>query len=348
MLFNVEIDIGEKIIGYLVPDSFSGRAEIVVTRGEEELLRKPTSDPRGALVTAGRHESGLCGFEIDETMIPGLNGIEELEIRDAESGIIIFRRRRPERLVHQKMFRLETQLLPLLRLDQAMQGHFQFYFPSIERYGLETTHQMFLMNGTESVFASGRMSHKSIEYYLGQGYKTIALIRDPFEELAERVLVLRQIAETDRNFLGMRDAVLFEAATLFSCELQLEQDKNLKRAFKHITPEVAAVLGDPLVRQLTTRLPDEPVTVSSVSAALDVLASFETVGLRSQPNTFLEAVAEGLLISLEEFPSIDPIPVTRELALRLKACPPVEALLEHDLLLYDQIRTAFEKSGSEG
>lgn len=345
MLFNVQWDHGTEIVGYLVPDTFTGQSTLVVTGGGEELLRMPTTEPREALVEAGRHETGLCGFTVDERALPGLAGMRHLEITEAESGILIYRRCPPEEVLHRKVFRLETQLLPLARLDRAIAPFFQFHFPSIERHGLETTHQLFLMQNTDSVYVSGRLSYKSMEFYIDQGYSSVALLQDPFDELAERILVLRLIGDGFGSILGMRDNVIFEAALAFASELPLDTDKGLRRAFRTIPPEAASVLSDPLARQLTTRLPNEAPGPSAVSGGLATLAAFELVGLRDQADMFMEDLAGTLTLSPEQLPRIEPIPTVKQLGQRLRACSPVEVLLEYDLAIHQQVRTAFKKSG---
>lgn len=344
MLFNVEHDRGREITGYLVPDGFTGRSIIRVTRGDHELLVKQTDSPREALVHAGRHETGLCGYTIDDREIPGLEEMTDLEIRDAESDIIIFRRFNPEAIVRQKLFRLETHLLPASRIDRALQPRFQFYFPSIDRFGLETTHQMFLMNNTDSVYISGRVSYRSVEYYLDQGYTSVAMVQEPFEELAERILLLRLIGENRAGILGLRDSVTFEAVKSFASNLPLESDKALAHAFRDIDPDVANVLTDPLVRQLTTRLPDEMLKPSSISQALSTLSTFRVVGLRHRADLFSEALVDALSLHTGEVPPVEPVPAAQELAARLRTMPNAERLLEHDIAVYHFVSEAFEKS----
>jgi hypothetical protein len=347
MLFNVEHDLGHEIIGYLVPDGFTGRATIRVTRGGSELLVKQTDSVREALVHAGRHETGLCGFTVSELEVPGLAEITDLEIRDSESDVIIYRRFNPDAIVRQKIFRLETQLLPASRIDRALQPRFHFYFPSIDRFGLETTHQMFLMNNTDSVYASGRVSYRSVEYYLEQGYASVTMVQEPFEELAERILLLRLIGENRGGILGLRDTVSFEAVKSFASGLPLESDKALSRAFRDMDPEVANMLTDPLVRQLTTRLPDEILKPSSVSQALSTLSGFRVVGVRHRADLFSEALVDALSLHTGEVPPVDPIPSAQELAIRLRTMPNAERLLEHDIAVFHFLSEAFEKSLSE-
>ncbi len=347
MLFNVEIDQGHVIAGYLVLDTFTACGEVVVVRDGQEVARVPTLYVRDEIRLAGRHETGLCGFAITEEEVPGLRHMPDLEILEPESGVMIYRRCPPEAVVQQKILRLETQLLPFAKLDRALQPYFQLYHPTIDRFGQETIFQLFLI-GKESNYVSGRVSFKGLEFYIDRGYKTVALIQDPFEELAERILVLRLIADGYNSFLGPRDEVLFEDAIAFAKDLPIENGRELKRAFRDVPQSVAMALGDPLVRQLTTRLPDDAVGASSIGNALTALSSFQVVGLRSHADEFIEAVAEQFSLDPARLPRIEQIQATMALAERLRACTPVEALLENDIVVYDYLKDAFEKPGTAG
>lgn len=344
MLFNIEHDFGSEIIGYVVPDGFTGQSSVRVMRRGEELLTKKTDSVRAALVAAGRHETGLCGFAIGEADVPGLAEMADLEIRDVDTDVIIYRRYDPDAIVQQKIFRLETHLFPASRIDRALQPRFQFYFPSIDRFGLETTHQMFLMNNTESVYVSGRVAYRSVEYYLDQGYTSVAVVQEPHEELAERLLLLRLLGDNHAGVLGLRDSVAFEAVKAFASSLPIESDKGLARAFRDVEPEVANMLSDPLVRQLTTRLQDEVLKPSSISQALGVLSSFRVVGVRHRAELFSEALVDALSLHEGEVPVNEPIPAARALGARLRTMPAVERLIEHDVALFHFLSEAFEKS----
>lgn len=347
MLFNIETELDHFISGYVVPDTFAGQCEIVVNRNGEELLRKLASDPREALRMAGRHETGLCGFTITEADVPGLADLPEFEIVEPETGIMIHRRCNLASVVHRQIFRLETQLLPLNRFDRALQPRFQLYYPLIDRFGLETNNQVFLMR-RESVYVSGRLNYRSLEANFLAGFSAIALIQDPFEEMAERILVMRLMADGYKSYFGMRDAVVFEEAIAFSAGLSLEDDRDLKRAFRDVPPAVEDVFGDPLLRQLTTRLPGEAVSPGALGSALNTLASFSVVGLRHRSQLFTEAVADLFSLDPAELPAIDQIPATKALAERLRRFASAEALVENDLALFEYVRGAFEKPGTAG
>lgn len=346
MLFAVERDAGYEIYGYVVLDTFSSQADIVVSSRGEELLRLTAGDVRPALQAYGRHETGLVGFYLSEANLPGLTGLDELEIHEPESGILVYRRSPPEAVVPRKIFRLETQLLPINRLDRALRPYFRFYFPLIDRFGLETSNQVFMLGG-DSIYVSGRIPYRSLEQHIERGYGSIVLVQDPYDELAERLLVLRLIAKGYNSYLGPRDAVVFEEAVSFAAALTLEDEREMKWAFRDVSRSVFMALADPLMRQLTTHLPDEAVNPSAIGSALNILSSFEVVGLRRQADLFIEAIADLFLLDPAELPAIEQAPATQLLADMLRRCAPVEQLLENDLALYGYIKDAFEKPGSE-
>src|ERR1700677_2893351 len=107
MYFNLESDTGDQVVGYVVPDSFSGVPNIRVCSDGEELLVFAANEVRAGLVAAGRHETGFCGFRINVEMLPGLPELRNLELTDAESGLLIYRRPQ-DNMVHKKVLRLET------------------------------------------------------------------------------------------------------------------------------------------------------------------------------------------------------------------------------------------------
>ncbi|MDB5590867.1 hypothetical protein [Enterovirga sp.] len=348
MLFSVQADTGSAITGYLVPDSHSARTSVVVSSDGVELLRMETAESRDALVQAGRHDTGLCGFTVDEGVVPGLAGLADVELREAESGILIYRRCPPEAVLEKKLFRLETNLLPLAKLDRAIRPAFRFHYPSIDRHGLETTQQIFLLENHGSLYASGRVTLRSYEGYLEKGYASIALIQEPFDELAERILVLRLIGQGFSSFLGPRDASLFETAVALATELPIDgSPKDMRRALRGMPESAANALSNPLARQLTTRSPGEQLTRTAVSASLTALASFELIGLRDRADAFVETLADMLAIETDALPALEPIGAVKQLGQLLRQCPPAELLLEHDLALYEQVRGAFKKSGIE-
>jgi hypothetical protein len=343
MLFNLEADMGDRVSGYIVPDGFSGVPAISVCSNGRELLVFHANEVRHALVAAGRHESGNCGFTLDTAMLPELPNLQQLELFDVETGLLIYRRPLPQ-AIRRKILRLETHLFPLWRLDQSLEHRFQYFAKGIDQLGRETVTQLFLLDHVESVFLSGRILYKNYGYFIEAGFETVALLHDPYEELAERLLVLSKIRKAGSGLLGERDSIRMHAAIEFAETLPIGDEKALRRAIRNMPAEVAATLTNPLTRLLTTTTPDEMPARGAVALALDLLSSFSLVGLRQNPETFIAAFSELLGIEASSLSIVSRFGSTETLVKMLKTMPEVEILLEKDLELYHYIVDAFQKS----
>jgi hypothetical protein len=347
MLFNLQSDTGDCVTGYLVPDTYSLVPKIRVSNRGEDVLVISANEIREALVVAGRHESGLCGFSIDTKVLPGLPDMADLEIFDDETGVLIYRRPKPSNL-QRKMLRLESHLFPLWQLDSALDPFFQYFAKGVENLGRETVTQLFLLNQVNSVYLSGRILYRTYAYYIEAGFETIILIQNPYEELAERLLVLSNINRLGGGHLGLRDniemrATIGYAEALVAAERLKPDDKQLRRALREMPPDVAATLACPLVRLLTTSTPNELPSKGSVATALDILASAAVVGLRYESDKFLKAVGELLHLDPQNLPAVPHFPPVSPFAERLKNTREVDALLEMDLELYHYVVEASER-----
>jgi hypothetical protein len=342
MLFNLEADTGAAIVGYVVPDGYSAVPAIVLRSKNKEVLVQPANEVRPALVVAGRHETGTCGFRIDETAAPGLSRMEDLELYEAQTNVLIYRRPQAHHLAR-KILRLETHLLPLWRLDNALKSQFQYSSLGIESLGRETTTQMFLLNHVNSVYVSGRLLYKNYVNHIESRFETIFMMHNPYEEMAERLLVLQKIKTSGSNVLGMRDNLSMQSAMDFAHSLRFDDEAALTKALRKMPLTVANTLADPIVRQLTTTTPDEMPTGRSVSAALDLLASFAVVGLRRTAKTFLDAVGEFAGMDPATLPELSKYQSVATLARALKNSHEVDVLLEKDLELYQHVTSAFKK-----
>jgi hypothetical protein len=342
MLFSIEADLGSRVTCYLVPDSFGSTPTLRLRSGGVDLLTVEANEVRDALVAAGRHGTGRCGFAIDDAMLPGLADLADLEIVDAATDMLIYRRHPAPDLIEGATFRLETHLLPLWRLDEVFATRFKYWYKGIDRHGRETATQVFCLDKS-SIYASGRVLYKNFEYYLAKGVRCFAAIRNPYEELAERLLVLQNVGTRAEQLLGARDVLTFEPAIAFAAELKSLDNAELKKAFKRLEPETAAALSNPLTRQLTTNTPGEMPTSGSVASALEILSSFDAVGLRSDEHRFIDVVSASTGVSADAFPPLAEFTRVRELGRRLHDIPQCEAFLEKDLELFHHISTAFDK-----
>jgi len=348
MLFNLEADTGDRLSGYVVPDGFTGTPAISVRHRGEELLVLEASEVRHALVAAGRHETGTCGFTLDTTLLPDLAALQDIELVEVESELLIYRRP-AARNIRKKILRLETHFFPLWRFDYALDNHFQYFANGVERLGRETVTQLFLLNQIDSVFVSGRVLYKNYAYFIESGFETVAFLHDPYEELAERLLVLNKIRQAGSDLLGIRDSLHLRAAIEFAQTLPLQNlpqndEKALHRAIRNMPGEVASALTNPVTRQLTTATPDEMPSGGAVALALDLLASFSLVGLRCESQKFINGFTELLELPPGILPDISHLVAVTPFAKQLKNIPEIEILLEKDLELYHYVNEAFKKS----
>jgi hypothetical protein len=342
MLFNLEVDSGDAIVLYFVPDGAAGVATIIARSNGEEVLSLAANETRQALVDAGRHQTGECGFRIHEGVLPGLAGMANLEFYDPDTNLLIYRRPDPGHL-RKKILRIETHLFPLWRLDDALKPRFQYFARGIEALGRETTTQLFLLNHVNSVYLSGRVLYNNYRNYIESHFETIFVMHHPYEEMAERLLVLGQIKKLGAGVLGMRDGMSLHSTIEFAQSLPVHDEDALRKALYKMPASVAHALSNPVVRQLTARAPDEMPPGRAVSTALDILASFTVVGLRRQPETILSAVAEMTESDTMALPDFTKFRSVGSLARALKRSRIVEPLLEKDLELYDHVASAFKK-----
>lgn len=333
MLFNVEYDEGYVIEGYLVPDGFAERPRIHVSDGIQSLAEMDCGEPREAVRVSGRHATGLVGFRLDETNIPDLANKAELTIRDAASGLLIYRRgyRQWKR---KRIVRLELQLVPFVALDRSLQDHFQYAINRAERFGLETTLQVFHLNNADSIYLSGRLQIRAFEQFMERGFEVVTILTEPYFEMAERIFFLKRFSSLPELMFGPRDRMTLAPAAEHFANVDLSSPKSLRAALKTMDLATSRVIRAPLTRQLTTVLPDDEPTRGSVVAGLDIISRFAITGLRAHPETFTLPCAEFLDIDPDSIEKTTQHHAIAQIAQLLRDIPQAETLLETDLVIY--------------
>lgn len=344
MLFDIEADEGRRVVFYLVPDSGSGTPSVRVRIEGEEVLTLAANERRPHLVGAGRHATGQCGFVLDETLLPGLAHHADLEITEAETELLVYRRRTPH-AVEERIFRLETHLRPLTQLDNALWDQFQYWYPGIDRFGHETTSQVFCLNAP-SMFVSGHLLLKPFDHYLVRGIRTIGLLRDPVYELAERLLLFKHVGDDAEELLGARGAMTYAPVIDSLVDVELADAAQCRRFLRRLPESALRALSNPLVRLLTTNVPDEMPSPSGVASALDALAGFELLGLRADAAAFINSLAELSQIDPAALPPIGEDPKVAALGESLRGISTVEDILEKDLEVFYVITRAFDGVGA--
>ncbi|MBN8950878.1 MULTISPECIES: hypothetical protein [unclassified Rhizobium] len=347
MLFNLEYDHGNLIEGYLIPDGFSDKPQIRVSDADGELMILPCDQVKQAVIDSGRHEDGLVGFRLDTTIIPDLTERTSLMIHDAKSGLLIYRRPQVASTIPLKIVRLEAQLLPMVKFDYHCGRHFQYELSSVERFGHETTLQAFHLNAIQSIYISGRLLMRNYEEFFDKGFKAIALLTDPYYELALRIFLLKRMAKTQISFFGDRDKIILAPAAEHFAEVNLEDEASLKAALKKAPQNVTNVLASPLTRQLATTIPEQAVTRSDVATAIDLLSRFAVVGFDTDSLYFQQAVSELIGISIDDFPLPPRHSTLEDVATRLRSLHIAELMLEEDLIFDHYVRQAMKPTAPE-
>lgn len=347
MLFNVERDLGDLIEGYLIPDGFSDRPSIIVSGIEGMLARVVCNQYHKAVVESGRHGTGLVGFRIDETVVADLAQREVLAVHDAKSGLLVYRRIPSGSRKNLKIVRLETQIVPSARLDRFCSEGFQYELHSAERFGHETTLQAFHLDTLDSVYISGRLLLKNYEAFLDRGFQAIALLTEPYYEMAARIFLLKKMARSPLSFLGERDSLILTPAAEYFANVDLQSQASLKMALKKAPPKVRGVLTSPMTRQLVCTTPEQFVTKADVAAAIELLSRFTIVSHDNDPSLFQFGISELLGRPAEDIPLPTRHRVLEETALRLREIPAAESLVEHDLIFDHYVRQALRMGSFE-
>ncbi|WP_413992033.1 hypothetical protein ACMDCR_08085 [Labrys okinawensis] len=338
MLFNIQSDNGHAIVGYVVPDDYERTTTLRVVVEGEVIARVPTDECRISLVESGRHGTGLCGFTIDNAVVPDLFDLHDLQIFEDETGILIYRRRPASADIQERVFRIETHLFPLWHMDTALQEHFCHFHKGVDRYGSETTTQIFLLDNAQSIYISGRLPYRQYYSHL-DSFACVTLLHEPYYELAERLMTLKHATKYGDTLLGPRESTILQPAIDFANALNSDGEA-LSRAFAAMPGPVIALLSNPIARQFAAESFDAPEPRGSVATALANLSQCALVGVRERAAPFAGDL-ENLLglppATVQIAPMLQP---AQALANKLRHIPEVEILLESDLDIYAQVSEA--------
>ena len=342
MLFGLEQDLGYYIQCYLIPDAGGTTPSVLVSDKGRQVAKVTADDVRQGVVDAGRHATGQVGFNIDETNVPGLTNLLDLELRESETGFLIYRRPRPVFLENTKVFRLETHLLPLWRFDDAFQDRLQYWYKGVERLGLETATQLFMLNRCSSAYISGRLQFMSIETHLTD-FKSLILLRDPYHELAERLIVLKNLPDDRQTLLGARDVLTFQPVVEFLKDTDDFNEKFCKNFMRWAPEDVVKILANPVARQLASSNADEMPTKNALAAALQALSTFDVVGVRDDSEFFSRSVSEVLDVG-RPLPVLNEYKKVVEFGEMLRNLSRADTILEKDLEIFEHVKLAFDSA----
>jgi hypothetical protein len=342
MLFNIDHDRGETIMGWIMPDnpSVSPRVQVTVPGQPPRIVEAQHYRP--LLKEQGLHNTGICGFVVDAQAVPDLPNLTHVDVHDVDTGLLVYRRRPKDGVIPARLARIETHLLRTRSLNEMLSPVFQMAYTGIETVPREALNALLGVSFTDSIYVTGRFRLRTIDSSLrDRKYKLAVMVRDPFEELSERLLLLKWATKPE----GAAAPTVLGPSITGILPLMADADLSTVRGIADLARTLDAMgrdlLADPLTRQLTTLEPDEPTDRLAVGTALDALAECEVVGLREDVPGFiamLGAVLDAdIAIGTPEAPVYESV---GRLTALLMDTDEARALVENDLEVYDRVKSA--------
>ncbi|HWL03703.1 MAG TPA: hypothetical protein VNQ99_02050 [Xanthobacteraceae bacterium] len=342
MLFHMEVVPGPAIQGWVLPNNPSGVPRVTIAHGDK-LIEFEANILRTDLRDRGMHDTGMAGFHITEEVIPDLPAvINDVEIRDVETGALLFRQFDPQKHVQQKVFRFELQAMPHAQTEALFAQRFALSYGGIERQSFDTLFGILNNPAAVSLYACGRPSFQRYEQlFRERDFKVLALLRDPFEEMAERLLFVRYAASPEAPpFLADHLSGL-EPLAEFVKPIRFDDLESIRSAFNRMSDEQRAALSNPLVKALACG-PDEPPKSGHVEIALSKLARMSLVGLRSRFNEFKAVLPEVIGEDILGGHTLTTISWVERLARDLRQVRAAKNVVSIDLDLYGLAAEAVE------
>lgn len=340
MNFCVYLDNGAEIHGYFVPDGFSSVPQIEVRiNGSDNFVKVATWIFIEGARALGAHQTGNVGFVLSDANVPGIASAKRVELSDPVTGLVFYRRAEEGQYLPRKVLRVETAYVPHSEIDLSLKPHFQFFEHRVERYGFETIRQMLEIINQPSVYVAGRILLKNFRSYIDYNIDTtIISLRDPFYELAMRLIIFSRIRRQSFSFVPDRDVTLFEPVINYFDGLDFYDEVAVRQSLRRAPRDVVALLSSPFTHQLVASSPSDAAKLDDVSQALDALSQFTLFDAGSDGIGFPETVAELLGLppgSVKMKSQMEPV---HQLADILRSIGRAEHMLEADLLLYHFIQ----------
>lgn len=349
MRFTINKDTGAQIAGWVLPDNPAATPKVVVVIEDTVVANLDADHMRPALRDQGLHDTGRCGFVINERNTPGVVEAAQVEIFDDATGVRIYRRRPKGPVAESKLFRLELQLLRDASLNSALEQRFHLSYTGVERLSEETIQHLLKIRFTDSLHVTGRIPLRAVEALLrDQDYALCACLRDPAEELAEQLLIAQWAMKNGRE--AMRGALSADFMHLLDTVGAPGGDDpdDIERWINGLSEEAQAPLRDPAARLLTLHGLDEPLEEDALVKALDTLANFDVVGLKSDTAGFMEMLAGTVSCELP-MPGASPgAGRVAELARHLRETEIAQRLLPTDLKIHSAVEVAHAAAAGEG
>ena len=345
MRFLLSSDEGDVIRGWVVPDNPQAISRVSVCIEGQRVAEVSAIHADQNFVKFGWHATGQCHFEIRESDVPGLAGIERLEIYDVDTNVLVYRRLPRHGLTDKKAILLNGHIRPETVIQTALYPYFRQSYFGIGRFPDEILRAMFDTVTLDSCLMAGSIIFPRYEgHFVQSGALTMLLVHDPFVEMASRLVWLRERATIAANpDQHWRLGNLVEAAA-FTLDYDFTDAKSLKRLFRMMPEPAYHLLYNPLTRQLSTHVPEDRLMPASSIIAVEVLSRIDVVGHRDYFEAFMASMFHHLGI---EAPLPLPLPIpneTLELAELLRGMRFARDMVVYDTVLSDAVRASVSKS----
>jgi hypothetical protein len=339
MLFSIDEDVGGRLEGWVMPDNPAVTPCVIIHLNPRHHVVVEAFVFRPLLKEYGLHNTGICGFILDDNNCPGLTSADELEIYDADNNLLIYRRRRSAELIDKKFFRLEPQLFRSTALDELLVPRFHMTYTALDLLSEETIRSILAIPFTSSIYAEGRVFWRVWEPLLrDRGYRVGILLRDPYHELAERLLLLKLATSPQGASIMDTLGTTLEGAAANMRDVDLKDRLGLEAMLAAPPHELRSTLYNPLTYLLTAQNAFDAPPMPAIAVALDSLADMDAIGLRDETEPFLATVSAVIDLS-ETLPAI-PLPTSQtvlQMADLLRETPVARSLIEMDLEVYQTV-----------
>lgn len=334
MHFFIDQDSGSSISGWVVPDNPSDVPEFIVRVPGRADISVTANVLRTDLRDLGLHSTGLAGFHIDQQHVGDISEIGDITILDASASIPIYRRPDPNHHLEKKLILIDVSIFPQIRIIRRLMSFFALSYPAIDRLPIETIMSLIANKAASSIFIMGHpnwMRHGSLARE--KEYVTAALLQDPFEDLAERLLFIAHLAKQPAGKALNYSFEKYKDAIELIAEMDFSERKSVLTGFRKMSPEQRRLFRSPMT-SIFGGAPESDLQRRNVSVALDNLAQFDVVGVRPLFGDFSSMLDESLESTIMQGSQLEAVPGTSELAAILAELGLVADLLDEDIALY--------------
>ena len=341
MFFNIDADEGHSVRGWMVLDNPAAIPSITVIAPGRPEIKLDANVRRPDVQELGIHTTGEVGFEVNETIFPGIGSVDDLAIVETESRLPIFRRSKDHH-IPQRLYLFDAGVLPQKQLLQQLSSNFTLGYLHTERYSLETMLVIINNKFTQSNFMYGRSNFNRYTSFLtNAGFLRAGLLREPFEEFAERLMFLKILGKSSSSDLVTLNATGLESLIGFAGALPIDDPKGILAAFRALDRDQRRLLSNPMTRLFGCNFDEYPER-KHIGVALENLATMDVVGTKARFADF-QALLTGTLgrnVLGEQRPHHFAPAV--ELGATLSKIGIVADMLEYDIELYSFAERAIE------